>query len=201
MLTIGLTGGIASGKSLVAHYFEGYGIGCVDADQVAREVVKPGQPLLTQIAEHFGNEVLESSGALNRRELRRLIFASPEQRRWLEARMHPVIRERLFEQLDTLAGPYRLMMVPLLLESEHYAARVDRILVVDVDEQTQIDRVTARDGGSEQQAQAIIAAQMPRAERLAHADDIIDNSAGRHSLQQQIADLHATYCALANARQ
>ncbi|MGJ8513659.1 dephospho-CoA kinase [Carnimonas bestiolae] len=201
MLTIGLTGGIASGKSLVAHYFSRYGIGCVDADQVARDVVMPGQPLLAKIAEHFGDAVLESDGSLNRRELRHLIFASPEQRQWLEAHMHPVIRERIFAQLDTLGGPYRLMMVPLLLESEHYAAHVDRILVVDVDEETQLARVTARDGGSKHQAEAIVAAQMPRSERLARADDIIDNSADQQHLLQQVTDLHHAYCALAHEEQ
>ncbi|WP_027350864.1 dephospho-CoA kinase [Halotalea alkalilenta] len=200
MLTIGLTGGIASGKSTVTRLFAERGIAAVDADQIAREVVEPGEPMLDALVERYGERILDRQGRLNRAALRQRIFASPEERRWVESRMHPLIHARMLERLETLEGPYRLLVVPLLLESDRYAEVVDRILVVDVPEALQLQRVLARDGGELAQAEAIVRAQMPRAERLARSDEMIDNSRDELSTERRVAELDAFYRRLAHQR-
>lgn len=201
-LTIGVTGGIASGKSTVARAFAALGIPWVDADDIAREVVEPGEPALAAIAERYGARVLDDAGGLNRRALREIVFAAPEERRWLESQTHPRIRERLEARLaDMAAGPapYHLLVSPLLLESGQ-ATLVDRILVIDVPEAEQVQRTANRDGVDETQARAIIAAQLDRRARLARADDIIDNSGNEAALTRQVEVLDRRYRRLAEAR-
>ena len=194
-MIIGVTGGIASGKSTVALAFAALGIPWVDADDVAREVVEPGEPALAEIAARFGEPVLHSDGRLNRRALREIVFAEPTERRWLEGVTHPRIRQRLLTHLERMqaeGAPYVLLVSPLLFESGQ-SQLVDRCLVVDVPESLQIARTAARDEVGEAQARAIIAAQMSRSERLARADDIIDNSRGEAELTAQVAELDRRY--------
>ena len=194
-MIIGVTGGIASGKSTVALAFAALGIPWVDADDVAREVVEPGEPALAEIVARFGEQVLHSDGRLNRRALREIVFAEPAERRWLEGVTHPRIRQRLIahlERMQTEGAPYVLLVSPLLFESGQ-SQLVDRCLVVDVPESLQIARTAARDEVGEAQARAIIAAQMSRSERQARADDIIDNSRGEAELTAQVAELDRRY--------
>ncbi|MEQ6917640.1 dephospho-CoA kinase [Halomonas aquatica] len=194
-MIIGLTGGIASGKSTVARAFAALGIPWVDADEVAREIVAPGEPALDEIAEHFGNEVIAPDGSLDRRALRAIVFGDAAERRRLEAITHPRIRERLIAHLARLqaqAAPYVLLVSPLLFESGQHAL-VDRCLVVDVPEATQVARTASRDDVDEAQARAIVAAQMSRQERLDRADDVIDNSADEDTLAAQVAELDRRY--------
>lgn len=200
-LTIGVTGGIASGKSAVARAFAELGVPWVDADDVAREVVEPGEPALAEIAAHFGREVLDAEGRLDRRRLREKVFAEPDERAWLESVTHPRIRERLLAHLERLresGAPYHLLVSPLLFESGQ-TALVDRCLVIDVPETLQIERTTARDTVDDAQARAIVAAQMPRDERLARADDVIDNQGDLDALREQVVRLDAHYRQLAAA--
>ncbi|MDY7116748.1 dephospho-CoA kinase [Halomonas sp. SSL-5] len=201
-MIIGLTGGIASGKSTVARAFEALGAPWVDADDVAREVVEPGEPALAEIAERFGAEVLNSNGSLDRRALREIVFKDESERRWLESVTHPRIRERLIAHLERLAAggaPYVLLVSPLLFESGQYQM-VDRALVIDVPEALQIKRTAARDDVDDAQARAIIAAQMPRAERLARADDVLDNGGSEAEMRRQVAELDWQYRQLATRK-
>nr|WP_299240266.1 dephospho-CoA kinase [uncultured Halomonas sp.] len=194
-LTIGITGGIASGKSAVARAFEAHGIPWVDADDVAREVVMPGEPALAEIAEHFGPEVIDAEGQLNRRALRAIVFRNETERRWLESVTHPRIRQRLLEYLESMrasGAPYHLLVSPLLFESGQREL-VDRCLVVDVPENVQIARTMARDDSDEVLARSIVHAQMPRQQRLAMADDVIDNQGNHAALTEQVATLDARY--------
>ena len=194
-MIIGVTGGIASGKSTGALAFAALGIPWGDADDVAREGVEPGEPALAEIVARFGEQVLHSDGRLNRRALREIVFAEPAERRWLEGVTHPRIRQRLLTHLERMqaeGAPYVLLVSPLLFESGQ-SQLVDRCLVVDVPESLQIARTAARDEVGEAQARAIIAAQMSRSERLARADDIIDNSRGEAELTAQVAELDRRY--------
>ncbi|MEQ6889508.1 dephospho-CoA kinase [Halomonas sp. CS7] len=199
-MIIGVTGGIASGKSTVARAFAALGIPWVDADDVAREIVEPGEPALDEIAAHFGAKVIAADGRLDRRALRAIVFDDDAERRRLEAITHPRVRERLtahLERLQAQSAPYVLLVSPLLFESGQ-AALVDRCLVVDVPEPVQIARTAARDDVDEAQARAIIAAQMPRQARLARADDVIENAAGEDALARQVAELDRRYRAAAD---
>lgn len=201
-LIIGLTGGIASGKSTVARAFAALGVPWVDADDVAREVVEPGEPALAEIAARFGAGVLNPDGTLDRRALREIVFADADARRWLESVTHPRIRERLSARLDQLAAdgaPYVLLVTPLLFESGQHEM-VDRALVIDVPESLQIERTAARDDVDTTQARRIVAAQMPRAERLARADDVLDNGGSEAEMRCQVAELDRRYRALASQR-
>jgi len=194
-MIIGVTGGIASGKSTVARAFEALGAPWVDADDVAREVVEPGEPALAEISERFGQRVLNDDGTLNRRALREIVFADPAERRWLESVTHPRIRARLTEHLARLqasGAPYVLLVSPLLFESGQ-SEMADRCLVIDVPEALQIERTAARDDVDEAQARAIVAAQMPRAERLARADDVLDNSGSEDAMRRRVAELDRRY--------
>lgn len=198
-LTIGVTGGIASGKSAVARAFAEHDVAWVDADDVAREIVEPGEPALAEIAAHFGDQVLDAHGRLDRRRLRTLVFAEPGERAWLESVTHSRVRERLLTHLERMresGAPYHLLVSPLLFESGQYRL-VDRRLVIDVPEALQIARTTARDGVDDAQARAIVAAQMTRDERLAKADDVIDNGGDLDALVAQVARLDARYRELA----
>jgi len=194
MLRVGLTGGIASGKTAVANFFAELGAGVVDTDVVAREVVAPGEPGLASVRAEFGPDVISESGELDRRALREVVFADPEQRSRLEAILHPLIRARTLEQLADLEAPYALVVVPLLLETG-FGALVDRVAVVDCPRDAQLARLVARDGISTAEAEAILSAQADRETRLAHADDLIDNSAGLESTRQRVQELHAQYSA------
>ena len=198
-MIIGVTGGIASGKSTVANAFAALGAPWVDADDVAREVVEPGEPALETIAERFGREVLNEDGTLNRRALREIVFADAGERRWLESVTHPRIRERLIEHLARLQAsdsPYVLLVSPLLFESGQ-SEMTDRTLVIDVPEALQIARTAARDDVDEAQARAIVAAQMPRTERLARADDVLDNGGSEAAMRRRVAELDRHYRELA----
>ncbi len=194
-LVVGVTGGIGSGKSAVADAFGALGIGWVDADHVAREVVMPGEPALAAIVERYGPAILNDDGTLDRRALRARIFDDETERRWLERETHPRIRQRLLmhlERLRNVGAPYCLLVSPLLIESGQLEL-VDRVLVVDVPPEIQIQRTLARDGVDRRQVESILAAQLPRERRLAAADDVIDNSRDRQHLLDQVARLDARY--------
>lgn len=197
-LRIGLTGGIASGKSTVSKLFSDLGIAVIDADESARAVVKPGSPGLAAILNRFGPTVLDGGGCLNRRALRSLIFDDPTARRDLEAILHPLIRDAMEKDAARAGGAYQIFAIPLLIEGGP-SDRVDRILLVDVDEESQIRRVMARDQIEETQARAILAAQASRAARLAAADDVISNAGSVADLRHSVEKLHAQYLQLALA--
>ena len=198
MFIIGLTGGIGSGKSTIAEHFAALGIPCIDADQTARDVVQPGEPALAAIAQHFGQDVIQTDGTLDRRRLREKIFADLAAREWLNNLLHPLIRQRMLQQCQQAQGPYCILMVPLLFEN-HLQSLVQRTLVVDVDEATQIRRTMLRDNTTGEQVKAIIAAQCPRRQRLALADDVIQNGDDVTATQRQQAvyALHQRYLQLA----
>ncbi|CAE6887896.1 Catalyzes the phosphorylation of the 3'-hydroxyl group of dephosphocoenzyme A to form coenzyme A [Vibrio sp. B1ASS3] len=193
---IGLTGGIASGKTTVANLFkQQFKIDIVDADIVAREVVEPGTPGLNAIIEHFGADIVRDDQALDRAKLREKIFSNPEEKAWLNGLLHPMIREKMIEDLEQVTSDYALLVVPLLVENK-LDSLCDRVLVVDVDPQTQISRTVKRDNVSEEQANAILASQASREQRLALADDVVKNNPDDPDLLLQITDLHEKYLAM-----
>lgn len=202
-LRIGLTGGIGSGKSAAASCFASLGIPVVDADVAARDVVTPGSAALTAIAAHFGSAILLPSGALDRAALRERVFAEPAQRQWLETLLHPLIRERMVEQLaDALAQPavpYAVLSSPLLLETGQDAL-VHRVLVIDASESVQRERTLRRDGSDARTVDGIIAAQWRREQRLARADDVILNEGSLEALHAAVHALDAQYRRLSNAQ-
>jgi dephospho-CoA kinase len=193
---VGLTGGIASGKTTIARLFEALGVPVIDTDQLAREVVAPGQPVLDQIAQRFGPGVLAPDGALDRAALRKLIFADPAARADLEQLTHPAIRALLAERSAAAGGEYQIHVIPLLVETAG-RGKLDRILVVDCSEDLQIRRLQARDGSTLEQARSILAAQATRAARLAVADDVIENADELGPVRNRVAELHQRYLNLA----
>ncbi|MCY9847970.1 dephospho-CoA kinase [Pectobacterium jejuense] len=193
---VALTGGIGSGKSTVADEFAKLGATIVDADIIARQVVEPGEPALDAIRLRFGDAMLNTDGSLNRAALRQQIFSSPEEKQWLNNLLHPLIQQETQTQFQAASAPYILWVVPLLVENG-LQQRAQRVLVVDVDKETQLARTLARDGISRQQAENILAAQATREQRLAYADDIIDNSRCPNELAPQVAELHRQYLELA----
>jgi dephospho-CoA kinase len=195
LLKVGLTGGIASGKSAVAEAFAKLGATVIDTDLIAREVVAVGEPGLDAVRKLFGPDVLTAEGELNRRALRESVFADPVKRRQLEEILHPLIHERTLLALAQVTGPYVIVVVPLLVETS-FGALVDRVLVVDVPVETQLARLMRRDGLARDAAAAMINAQVDRARRLAAADDVIDNSGGPEATRQQVARLHQRYLEL-----
>ena len=197
-LRIGLTGGIASGKSMVARRFAELGVPVLDADESARIVVVPGSRGLAEITEKFGEHLLTPDGELDRRSLRNLIFSDPARRRELESILHPLIRADMEHRASVASGPYLVMAIPLLLENSG-RERVDRVLVVDVDEQVQLKRLMERDGGTMEQAKAILAAQASRAARLKAADDVIHNVGSLSELRHAVDQLHHRYVGLAES--
>jgi dephospho-CoA kinase len=195
-LRIGLTGGIASGKSTVAALFAERGVPVLDTDLIARDVVAPGTAGLAEVVAAFGQDVLAADGSLDRRALRERVFAHPEERRRLEAILHPRIRDELERRSAAAGGPYQLLVIPLLVEGGGQT-RVDRVLVVDCPEEIQLRRLVARDGGTEDGARAILAAQASRAERLAAADDVLANDGSPQALAAAVDRLDALYRQLA----
>ena len=193
---IGLTGGIGSGKSTVARMFGALGVHWVDADDVARQVVEPGTQALRAIADHFGKSILQGNGELDRASLRQKVFEDPEQRRWLEGLLHPIIRQELIRQLspEDYNLPYVMLVSPLLLETNQHEL-VERIVVVDVPEETQINRTMTRDGNSREQVERILAAQMPRAARREKADAIINNAQPLERVEASVHALHQRFLA------
>lgn len=196
MFIVGLTGGIASGKSTVAERFARHGVPVIDADALARQVVEPGQPALARLIETFGGDILDPNGRLDREGLRRRVFADAEQRRTLDRIMHPAIGLAMQQALRAAQGPYVILMVPLLVETGQHRM-VNRVLVVDVPEAVQIERLMARDGSDADQAAAILAAQASRAQRLAAAHDIVNNAGLPDALDAAVDRLHAAYSAMA----
>ena len=191
-----VTGGIASGKSTVTSLFGRLGIEVCDADVLARALVEPGQPALDEIVRRWGTDVLDAGGALDRNRMRQRVFAHPEDRLALEAIIHPRVREALQRAASQAIGPYVLLAVPLFVESGDYAW-VRRVLLVDIPEDLQRERLAARDGGSEQQAAQILAAQASRRQRWAAAQDVIINDGPREQLADMVARLDRRYRALA----
>lgn len=191
MYVVGLTGGIGSGKSAVSRRLEAQGIEVVDADVVAREVVEPGEPALARISSRFGESVLDESGALDRRALREIVFSDEKQRTWLENLLHPLIRDRILQQLEAAQSAYTVLVSPLLLETDQHLL-VNHTVVVDVEEDQQISRTANRDNSSPEQVKAILAAQMKRDERLRRADSVLDNRGDLSQLEQQVDTLHQT---------
>jgi dephospho-CoA kinase len=191
-LRIGLTGGIASGKSTVAQRFTELGVPVIDADIAARTVVEPGTPGFIQVIQRFGSSVVAQNGEIDRRALRDLIFGDPGLRRDLEGILHPLIRSDMEHSAELSVGPYVVMAIPLLVEGGS-RERVDRILVVDVEEVVQMQRVMARDGCTEQQGRAILASQASRSARLAAADDVLLNAGTVMDLRQAVDQLHERY--------
>lgn len=195
-LVIGLTGGIASGKTTVSDIFTAQNVEIVDADIVAREVVALGSKALHEITIHFGNDILLPSGDLNRRQLREIIFKDESELAWLNALLHPLIRQSIIEKIENCLTPYCILVAPLLIEN-NMTALVDKVLVIDVDEDTQIQRTMVRDKCSYQQAKSILSSQMQRNERLIVADDIIYNNGIIDKLTNDIKKLHDKYSKIA----
>jgi dephospho-CoA kinase len=193
---VALTGGIASGKSAVADLFAALGVPVIDTDVIAREVVEPGQPALAEVVAAFGTEVLDATGRIDRRRMRERIFADPDARRRLEAILHPAIRAEMARQSLAARGPYQVLVIPLLTEGGR-RDHVDRVLLVDVPEELQIERLMMRDGVTLEQARASLNAQATRAERLAMADDVVRNSGRVDELREAVAALDAGYRRLA----
>ena len=195
-LVIGLTGGIGSGKTAASDYLASKGADVVDADICARIVVETGKPALKKIAKHFGEDILLSSGELDRAKLRSIIFNSPEEKRWLESLLHPLIRAEIITQLNSSQSSYAIFVSPLLLETDQFKL-CDRILVIDVPEALQLERASSRDNNDPEQIKRIIVSQIPRSDRLEKADDIVENSGDVAQLQQKLDTLHQRYLALA----
>lgn len=198
-LVVGLTGGIASGKSLVAGMFVKLGAALVDTDVVAREVVQPGEPGLAAVAAEFGPSVLTAAGELDRRALRSRVFEDETERRKLETLLHPLIRARTLAKLAEIEAPYALVAVPLLVETD-FGEIVDRILVVDAPESVQLERLMRRDATPRAEALAMLRAQADRATRLKAAHDVIDNSGTIDATRRQVELLHRSYLDLAAQR-
>lgn len=198
-IRIALTGGIASGKSLVAEMFLKLGVPVIDTDVIARQIVEPGKPALDEIRERFGEEIIDAAGNLDRRELRKRIFSDSEARIDLENILHPRIGAETLRQVGLAGGTYQLIVVPLLVGSK-LLELVDRVLVVDCDEETQVRRLLARDSETVAQARRMLAAQSSREDRLAIADDVISNDGSLRQTRDQVLKLHEAYVRLAERR-
>lgn len=195
---VGLTGGIASGKSTVARLFAAHGVPVIDTDEIARAVVAPGEPALAAVLQHFGAGFRGADGGLDRRKLRARVFANPGDRERLETLLHPHIESATLAASARAGGPYQILVVPLLIESG-FDRHVDRILVVDCPENLQRQRLLERDGEAADQVERILAAQADRGTRLQRADDVIVNTESPASLAAAVARLHADYLARARA--
>jgi dephospho-CoA kinase len=192
---VGLTGGIASGKSTVTKFFAALGVPIIDTDQVAREVVEPGQPPLERLVERFGRTILTPDGHLDRPKLREIVFSDPRARADLEALTHPAIGTAVEAWSAAAGGPYQILIIPLLVE-KNLTSQVDRVLVVDCAEELQIRRLQARDGSTVEQARAILNAQTSRTARLKSAHDVIQNEGDLSAVRDQVSALHTRYLEL-----
>jgi dephospho-CoA kinase len=199
MYSVGLTGGIGSGKSSAADEFAALGAALVDSDAIAHELTRAGGSAIAALRAEFGAEYITAEGALDRARMRTLVFGNATAKQRLEGLLHPLIREQTAVRVAAARGPYVLLVVPLLLETGAYRELVQRVLVVDCSEATQIARTMARSGLTESEVRAIMAAQLPRAERVALADDVITNEGDRAALREQVRALHERYLALAAA--
>ncbi|NVD05681.1 dephospho-CoA kinase [Vibrio sp. JPW-9-11-11] len=196
---VGLTGGIASGKTTVANLFQQqFGIEIVDADVVAREVVEPGSAGLNAIVERFGGQILTEQGSLNRTQLREIIFSQPDEKRWINTLLHPMIRERMLQQLRDVQSPYALLVIPLMVEN-NLQSLANKVIVVDVEPEIQIARTIQRDNVDAKQAESILASQATREQRLAIADYVIKNSTENQKLLPQITELHQKFLEMCGA--
>ena len=198
MFVVGLTGGIGSGKSAAAGEFARLGATVVDTDVIARELTEKGGAAIPAVERIFGSPFV-AGGAMDRKKMRDHVFADPAAKRALESLLHPLIREESARRIAAAAGPYVVHVVPLLVESPDYRRRVNRVLVVDSPEEVQLERVQARSRLSENEVRAIMRTQVSRAERLAAADDVIDNAGTRDALRRQVGALHQKYLQFARS--
>lgn len=195
MLTIGLTGGLASGKTTVANLFAQKNIDIIDTDIIARELVEPGKPAYQAIVAHFGDDILQDNKCIDRAKLRQLIFDNPRQKDWLEQLLHPLIREQVYIQINIKKSLYCIVVIPLLIENYPFPY-INHILVVDAPKQLQIERAIKRDNITPILAKKILAEQASQLERLKYADDIIYNDGKTASLEEQVTKLHEKYLSL-----
>lgn len=200
MLTIGLTGGIGSGKTTVANFFAELGITVIDTDQLARDVVAPDMPAFQKILVHFGKHILNAAGQLDRKKLRSIIFNDPQQKLWLEKLLHPLIRAEMKTAITNAKSPYCIAVIPLLAETEPNPI-IDHVLVVDAFEDQQIERAIKRDQMTPEQIMAIMKTQVNREKRLSIANDVIYNDKNLEHLKQQVLELHHKYLKLAENAQ
>ena len=199
MFSVGLTGGIASGKTTISDMFADLGVPVIDTDVISRNLLQPGELAYTQVCDHFGDSILYPNGRINRAELRRIVFNDERQKSWLETMLHPLIYQRSHEAiLQHAQADYVLVVVPLLFET-NFQALVDRILVVDCPAETQIARLTQRDSIDDDLARKMLARQLGNDERIARAHDLIDNRDGLQNLRRQVETLHREYLRLARA--
>jgi dephospho-CoA kinase len=198
-LVVGLTGGIGSGKSAAADEFARLGAAIVDTDVIAHQLTGSGGLAIPGIRKLFGEQALGPDGAMDRGKMRDRVFRDPEAKRKLEALLHPLIREESARRIAAARAPYVVHVVPLLIESPDYRRRVDRVLVIDAPEDTQVARVRSRSGLSEDEVRAIMRTQAPRTERLAAADEVLDNGGSRDALRTQVAALHQKYLQFARS--
>ena len=194
---VGLTGGIGSGKSVASGMFAELGAGVVDTDEISRALTAAGGAAIDPIRQRFGPQFVAADGGLDRPRMRALVFDDMQAKHRLEAILHPLIRERSRAAVDAARQPYVILVVPLLFETGAYSDLVQRVAVVDCDESMQVSRASARSRLSEDEVRAIIAAQLPRAERLKRADDVLDNNGSEQALRRQVEALHARYLELA----
>jgi dephospho-CoA kinase len=197
MFKVGLTGGIGSGKSTVANLFRLHNIDVIDADKIARDIVAPGSAVLNEIIAHFGKGLLDHNNELNRSALRQIVFNDPTELEWLNQYLHPKIRAEINRQADNSSSRYVILDIPLLFENklEHL---VHRILVVDVPESVQIERVVVRDNSTPELVKSIMQKQVSREYRLSHADDLLDNTQSLEQLKHNVNQLHQKYLVMAN---
>ena len=198
MFVVGITGGIGSGKTVVTNLFAELGITIVDADIAARIVVEPGRPALAAITEHFGPTLLKADGTLDRAAMRSRIFSNVEDKLWLEQLLHPRISEEIQQQLKSANSPYVILVSPLLIEGDQHKF-CQRILVVDVPEEVQLQRTIQRDNNDAEQVKRIIASQATREQRLQRADDVIENTGSLEQLRKEVDQLHQRYLTLSAA--
>jgi len=198
---VGLTGGIGSGKSAAAAEFERLGAAVVDTDAIAHELTQAGGAAILELERIFGRDAITKNGAMDRDKMRARVFADPAAKKALEALLHPLIREESQRRIAAARAPYVIHVVPLLVESPDYRRRVDRVLVIDAPEALQVERVRSRSGLSEAEVRAIVAAQATRAQRLAAADDVIENRGTIEALREQVAALHRKYLEYSQAAQ
>ena len=196
MLAVGITGGIGSGKSAAADRFSELGVPIIDADVIARQIVEPGRPACRKVIDAFGDEVASDDGGLNRAKLRKIIFSEPEKKTLLENILHPEIHAEILRQIAELSTPYTIVVIPLLAESKRQYP-LDRILVIDAPAELQVSRVCARDDQSESEVKRVIQLQSSRPDRLAIADDVIENTGTLQSLNNAVDALHERYLSIA----